>query len=321
MANIRARSESPEIESARREVAEKEAEFDQAVIDAGLSAAGAAPPPFGTMADVASLGRSVFKGDWGSAALDALGFIPILGDAAKGTKIAAKVAEITESLAKVKATLNNKLFSSTRENAAKYWKELIEKRRKNKLDKAMSRCKTEECKKRAKEKFENEMDPGRLPSDKKGSWVDENGNPVPRGTGFYRPDPEKNPSLYKALEKYGKEKVGIPFKDGHPDFSGFPPLKDGKQIGNGGKPYQVEIEMRGDDRDFSSAADALKDKHDIKLSPSERRAGTWHHESDGVTMTFVDRDIHTSYKDLETGYVNSGTPHVGGDSMWRNEDF
>ncbi|GKV94875.1 HNH endonuclease [Pectobacterium aroidearum] len=321
MANIRERSDSPALEADRKKLAELESQYGDLLVDGGLAVAGAIPPPAGTVADVTALGRSLYKLDWSGAALDVLGLIPVIGDGIKGGKIAAKTEKLAEAVSAAKTALTQKIFATTRKNAEKYWSELIEKRRKRKLDKAMSRCKTEECKNRAKEKFENEMDPGRLPSDKKGSWVDANGNPVPRGTGFYRPDPEKNPSLYKALEKYGKEDVGVPFKDGHPDFSGFPPLKDGKQIGNDGKPYQVEIDMQGTERDFSSAADALKEKHNVTLSPSERRAGTWHHEPDGVTMTFVDRDIHTSYKDLETGYVNSGTPHVGGDSMWRNEDF
>lgn len=32
-------------------------------------------------------------------------------------------------------------------------------------------------------------------------------------------------------------------------------------------------------------------------------------------MIFVDKDIHTAYKNSETSVVNSGTLHVGGDSM------
>lgn len=321
MSNIKKRSESPQIEADRKKVMEMESKFEDVMVDSGLAAAGVAPPPFGTAADVASLGRSLFKGDWGGAAMDAVGLIPILGDAAKGTKIAAKVADVTAALSKAKAALNTKLFASTRENAKKYWKELITKRKQEKLDKELGKCKTEECKKLAKERFEKDksMDPGRLPSSEKGSWVGPDGKPCPAGTGMYKPNPEKNKSLYAVLKKHGKE--GIPFKDGHPDFSGFPPLKNGKPIGEGGKPYQVEIDMKGNKSDFKSAKEAYSEKYGKKWKTEDNDYGTWHHEPDGVKMSFVDKDIHTAYKNSETGAVNSGTPHVGGDSMWRSEDF
>ncbi|MDM5130263.1 HNH endonuclease [Aeromonas piscicola] len=321
MSNIKKQSDTPEIEADRKKVLEMESQFNEAMVDGGLAAAGVAPPPFGTAADVASLGRSLFKGDWGGAALDVLGLIPIVGDAAKGTKIAAKVADVTAALSKAKAALNTKLFASTRENAKKYWKELITKRKQAKLDKELGKCKTEECKKLAKEKFDKDksMDPGRLPSSERGSWVGPDGKPCPAGTGMYKPDPEKNKSLYEAVKRHGKE--GVPFKDGHPDFSGFPPLKDGKPIGGGGKPYQVEVDMKGDKSDFKSARTAYREKYGKDFDRTNDKIGTWHHEPDGVTMSFVDQKIHTAYKDSETGIANSGTAHVGGDSMWRSEDF
>ncbi|GAB7263297.1 hypothetical protein DZS_17760 [Dickeya ananatis] len=267
-----------------------ESQYNDLIVDSGLAAAGAAPPPFGTAADVVSLGRSLFKGDWGGAALDALGFIPILGDGAKAGKIAAKVEKVTAALSKAKAALNTKVFATTRENAKKYWKELIAKRKQEKLDKELGKCTTEECKKLAKEKFEKDksMDPGRLPSSEKGSWVGPDGKPCPPGTGMYKPDPEKNKSLYEAVQRHGKE--GVPFKDGHPDFSGFPPLKDGKPIGDGGKPYQVEIDMSGvRTRDFAASRSAYGEKYGEKFNMEYERVGTWHHEPDGVTMTLVDK--------------------------------
>ncbi|KFF67752.1 hypothetical protein IW01_15545 [Pectobacterium brasiliense] len=330
MANIRERSGSPEIEADRKKVADMESQYNELIVDSGLAAAGAAPPPFGTAADVVSLGRSLFKGDWGGAALDALGFIPILGDGAKAGKIAAKVQKVTEALSKAKAALNTKVFATTRENAKKYWKELIAKRKQEKLDKEIGKCKTEECKKLAREKFENDksMDVGRLPSSEKGKWVDKDGNPCPPGTGFYKPDEQKNPSLYAALKDHGKHEQGIPFKDGHPDFSGFPPLKDGKPIGDGGKPYQVEIDMRGklakdlgEDDDFTKSYDAFEKKYGREVTPDEDRFGVWHHEPDGVTMSFVDKRVHHAYRVKETGESNSGTAHSGGNSMWGDTDF
>ncbi|MFM4723481.1 hypothetical protein [Aeromonas sp. R4-2] len=316
MSNIKKRSDSPEIEAARKDVMEMESKFNAVVVDSGLAAAGMAPPPFGTAADVVSLGRSLFTGDWGGAALDALGLIPIFGDAAKGTKIAAKVADVTAALSKAKAALNTKLFASTRENAKKYWNEIIKKNRAKNLDKELKKCTTEECRRLAKGK----MDPGRLPSSKKGSWVGPDGKPCPEGTGMYKPDPEKNKSLYEAVKRHGKE--GVPFKDGHPDFSGFPPLKDGKAIGDGGKPYQVEIAMEGNANDFQSARNAYREKYGKNFDRvNNDRVGAWHHEPDGVTMSFVDKSVHHAYKDADTGISNSGTAHAGGNSMLNSKDF
>lgn len=322
MSNIKKQSDTPEIEADRKKVMEMESQFDKAMMDSTLAAAGVAPPPFGTAADVVSLGRSLFTGDWGGAALDALGLIPIFGDAAKGTKIAAKVADVTAALSKAKAALNTKLFASTRENAKKYWNEIIKKNRAKNLDKELKKCTTEECKKLAKEKFEKDksMDPGRLPSSEKGSWVGPDGKPCPKGTGLYKPDPKKNKSLYEAVKRHGKE--GVPFKDGHPDFSGFPPLKDGKPIGDRGKPYQVEIAMEGNARDFKSAKNAYREKYGKDFDHANNdKVGTWHHEPDGVTMSFVDKDIHTAYKNVDTGMSNSGTAHAGGNSMLNSKDF
>ncbi|WP_265434834.1 HNH endonuclease [Aeromonas salmonicida] len=322
MSNIKKQSDTPEIEADRKKVMEMESQFDKAMMDSTLAAAGVAPPPFGTAADVVSLGRSLFTGDWGGAALDALGLIPIFGDAAKGTKIAAKVADVTAALSKAKAALNTKLFASTRENAKKYWNEIIKKNRAKNLDKELKKCTTEECKKLAKEKFEKDksMDPGRLPSSEKGSWVGPDGKPCPKGTGLYKPDPEKNKSLYEAVKRHGKE--GVPFKDGHPDFSGFPPLKDGKAIGDGGKPYQVDIEMSGNrGKDNQAAEVAYREKYGKDFDTNSNFFGTWHHEPDGVTMSFVDKNIHTAYKDADTGISYSGTAHAGGNSMWKSEDF
>lgn len=322
MANIRAKSNAPDLEVDRKKVADLESQYNDIIADGALAAAGAAPPPFGTAADIVSLGRSVFKGDWSGAALDALGFIPIAGDAFKASKVAAKVKDVTEALAKAKTALNAKVFATTRENAKKYWKELIARRKKQKLDKELDKCKTEECKKLAREKFENDksMDTGRLPSSEKGSWVGPDGKPCAPGTGIYKPDPEKNKSLYEAVQRHGKE--GVPFKDGHPDFSGFPPLKDGKPIGDNGKPFQVEIDMKGNRTSDSLASrKAYEDKYGEKFDITNERYGAWHHEPDGVTMSLVDKDIHTAYKDKSTGVKNSGTPHSGGNSMWKSGDY
>jgi hypothetical protein len=61
--------------------------YGELAADAALAAGGALPPPFGTAADVLSLGKSLWTGDWGGALMDVVGFVPVLGDAAKLGKI------------------------------------------------------------------------------------------------------------------------------------------------------------------------------------------------------------------------------------------
>ncbi len=74
-----------------------------------LTAASMAPPPFGTAADVVSLGRSLWKGDWGGALLDVVGIIPLVGDGikgvSKGTQIAAKMKQVDIAIKAAKVRL------------------------------------------------------------------------------------------------------------------------------------------------------------------------------------------------------------------------
>ncbi len=106
---------------------------------------------------------------------------------------------------------------------------------------------------------------------------------MPPGTGHYVPDPEKNPSLHAALKKFGKEGEGIPFKNGHPDFSAFV-----KRDANG-KPIRVEIEMSGSPTDFTNARQAARDKFGDWSKGKDELGHTWHHEPDGVTMSLIDK--------------------------------
>lgn len=330
------------VRQAEAELSKLDSAYAELAADAALTAGSFAPPPFGTAADVASLLKSVAKGDVGGALLDVVGFIPIVDIVAKGgvrgAKIAAKMDDVAQAIntaktaiARQKSLLAAKtmshldealkatgdLYNVRKAAARQYWDKVIAANRK-KLDDELANCAVKKCPKRkvdALKARKGEANPGRLPSSDKGKWVDpKTGKPVPPGTGNYVPDPEKNPSLHAALKKYGKENEGIPFKDGQPDFSHFGPK------GPDGKPVQVQIDMKGTDKDFTSARDAAKQKYGEWSKSKNEMNTTWHHEPDGVTMTLVDRDIHTAMRKAD-GTANAGTPHVGGDSMWGKPEF
>lgn len=90
------------IQEAEKELAQLEAVYAELATDASLTAASMAPPPVGTVADVVSIGKSLWKGDWGGALLDTVGLVPIAGDAIKGgikgTKIANKMKDVEIAL-------------------------------------------------------------------------------------------------------------------------------------------------------------------------------------------------------------------------------
>lgn len=76
----------------------------------GLAAAGMAPPPFGTAADVVSLGRDTWRaitgsGSWWDVAFSGAAFIPVGGDAAKMSKVAQKAARLADEAAEIAGDL------------------------------------------------------------------------------------------------------------------------------------------------------------------------------------------------------------------------
>jgi len=77
-------SDLAKIQKAEKELQQVENVYAELATDASLTAASMAPPPVGTAADVVSIGRSLWKGDWGGALLDVVGIIPIVGDGIKG---------------------------------------------------------------------------------------------------------------------------------------------------------------------------------------------------------------------------------------------
>ncbi len=192
--------------------------------------------------------------------------------------------------------------ATTNAAAGQYWTNI--KARRQQVLTAFNKCKTAQCGVRDKELRKIT----RLPATK-GTWQTPSGKPAVAGDGLWVPS--SSSPLVKTLARHGK--TGVPFKDGKPDFTGFPPK------GMTSTP-QVQIEMSGKTgTDITRAENALIAEKGINTKGSGQ-PGTWHHESDGVTMSYVDKDVHTAYK-TPSGLANPGTPHSGGDSMTRDPVF
>lgn len=103
--------------------------------------------------------------------------------------------------------------------------------------------------------------------------------------------PDEDSRLYDALSDRQNPVTGIPYNDGVPDLSGFPPPGRHNSAPGGG-PYRVEIEQsltgsRGADR--NAAKRQWREDYPGRRTPEQ---GHWHHEADGVTMTYIDRRVH-----------------------------
>ncbi|ANB35823.1 hypothetical protein A6024_17980 [Rhodovulum sulfidophilum] len=301
--------DTPEVRSAQSRVDALDAEV-LAIAEEGVLLAASTSPVGGQIADAYSMSKNIAQGNYGWAIVDGIGFIPVLGDAikgaAKGTKLARAAAHAAEALSTAKAALaRTRAFARTRAAAEAYWRQI--KARRDAIIDRFRGCKTEACRK-ARDADLRKVN--RMPA-KGGTWVDAHGNLVPAGSGYWKPDPGS--SLYDALSKHQTPVQGVPFTDGKPDFTGFPPRGFDKTP-------QVEIEMSGNSpKDIGAARTAYKDATGV-TTPRTGGPGTWHHEPDGVTMSYVDADVHTAYQKAD-GSANSGTPHAGGDSMTRDPVF
>lgn len=313
MGNILRDTQSPETVEVRRAQADVEmleGRLGELATEAGLLAASNVPV-LGTFVDIGQGIWNAWNGRWGEALLDVGGVVPGLGDGAKstirGTRIAKAVARVGRQLDAAKDALSRaRLFARRRAAATRYWRGV--RGRRNEIMKKYKNCKTKEC---AIKRDKELRQVSRLPATG-GRWLDAKGNPAPAGSGYWKPDP--GTSLAKALEKHPNGSLGVPFRDGKPDFSGFPAPS------TAGKGNTVEIEMSGNSRqDVREAGRVYHERTGIE-TVGAGKDGTWHHEPDGVTMTYVDKRVHTAYKDVD-GAPNSGTPHAGGDSMSRDPHY
>lgn len=294
------------IANAEKEMKQLDNAYTELAADAALTAGSMAPPPFGTVADIASLGKSLFKGDWGGALFDVVGFIPLIGDAikaaGKGTKIANKMSDISKALKKLRAALARQkraLINGRKAAAKQYWQKIKTKGKKD-YKKAIENCSTATC----RENFASKKGPqykNAPKSGKNGSWAGE------RGDGDWVP--KKGSDLDKALKKFNQQNPPlkmdrIPYKDGFPDYTDFAyKTPDGKMA-------RVEIPQQGGSKDFKTSTEAMREMlGDPKWK--KPKGYTWHHEPDGVTMTLVPKDLH--------GFPES--PHAGGTSLSKKPDF
>lgn len=172
------------IRPAEKELEQLTKHYGDLAADAALTAASMAPPPWGTAADVISVGKSLFSGDWGGALLDVVGLVPIAGDAikgvGKGTKIAAKMNEVADTLKAVSTTLarQKQALINGRKSAAKAYWDKIKKEGKKKYEEAIKNCSTKSCKelKSIEKKPQYKYTPK---SGKSGSWNGERGGSHP----------------------------------------------------------------------------------------------------------------------------------------------
>lgn len=301
--------DTPEVQAAQRNVDALDAEV-LALAEEGVLLAASTSPVGGQVADGYSMAKNIAQGNYGWAIVDGLGFVPLIGDGikglAKGTSLARAATRVAKSLETAKAALaRTRAFARTKAAAGEYWRRVKAKR--DEIIRKYGECKSEPCK---RERDAELRRVNRLPATG-GRWVDAHGNPAPAGSGFWKPD--EGTSLHNALSRHQSPVQGVPFNDGRPDFTGFPPE------GFSNLP-QVEIEMSGVSNTDTTAAHRAYKELTGTDTKYPRAPGTWHHESDGVTMSYVDRRVHTAYRDMEGG-ANSGTPHSGGDSMIRDPEY
>ena len=244
------------------ELSQLNAKYGELATDAALAAGGALPPPAGTVADVASLGRSLWKGDWGGALFDVVGFVPLIGDAAKGTKITNRLNDLRRSVDAL-TTGMRRAFTKTNDAAARYWDDAVRANRQA-YEEALQACNgTRACREAAAAKKGPQYENTPVSGDK-GEWVSGE-----RGDGIFRPSDPSKPT--------------ITYRNGFPDLSPH-------------ATQRVDIPMRGNhSTDFTQADQAVRDQLG---DPNWRRPEgyTWHHNQNGTTMELVPQSIHSTSK-------------------------
>lgn len=260
--------------SAFREMQQINAKYGELATDATLAAGGALPPPFGTAADVASLGRSLWRGDWGGALFDVVGFVPVIGDAAKGARVANRLNDLRRSLDVAKSAIQRNL-TSTREAAARYW-DKIARRNRQAYEDAIRNCTTKACRD-ARASLKGPQYRNTPTDGPNGNWVGE------RGDSVWQPSNGGPPVTYR---------------NGFPDYS---PHSQGN----------VDIAMRGNETtDFTSATRGMREQLN---DPNWRLPDnmTWHHHENGTTMQLIPKDIHATGGGASTPHMGGASLYSG----------
>jgi hypothetical protein len=299
-------SGTPEVQAAQGRLNTAQQQWVDIGIEAGMLVA-STNPVGGQVVDGISLARNVAAGDYGGALVDAIGFIPFGGDAIKGffrgRKIARAMRAADDALAAARTGMARATeFAKRRLAASEYW-QAIQRRRQAILDK-YANCRRKECADDRDRELEAQSN---LPSRENGDWVDANGNRVPAGTGNFVP--KEGTRLHDALTAHQNPVTGIPYTNGQPDLSGFPPPGRGNAGPNGGA-YSVEIPQAiGADRTANGVADRNAAwgewRQQYGTTNGDPQGGNWHHTGDGVTMQYVDREVHGALSHQGAGSMNT----------------
>lgn len=261
------------------ELAQLNNKYGELAADAALAAGGVLPPPAGTAVDIVSLGRSLWKGDWGGALFDVVGLVPIVGDGAKAAKITNRLNDLRKAV-DVANTGMRRMFTKTNDAARKYWDDLIAKNRKAYED-ALKHCdNTRACREAAAAKKGPQYN-NTPTSGKNGEWVSGE-----RGDGVWKPA-NGGPSI-----KYE---------------NGFPQYGDHAIA-------SADIPMKGNTTtDFTAARNAAEEQLRAKFGDNWKNGWkqdyTWHHSENGTTMQLIPKSVHA------TG-DGASTPHMGGASLY-----
>jgi hypothetical protein len=262
---------------AYRQMQDLQSKYGELATDAGLAAGGALPPPFGTAADVASLGRSLWKGDWGGALFDVIGFVPILGDAAKAGKVANRLIDLKRAV-DTAASGMQRAFQKTKDTAAKYWDDIAARNRQA-YDDAIKNCTNKACRD-AKATLKGPQYKNTPTDGPNGQWAGE------RGDSVWQPSNGGPPVTYK---------------NGFPDYG---PFSKG----------DVDIPMQGNrTTDFGAADEAMRQK--LNDPNWERPANqTWHHNENGVTMQLIPKNVHATGGGASTPHMGGASLYTGGNA-------
>ncbi len=245
-----------------RDISRKYGEF---AVDAGLAAGGALPPPAGTAADAAALGKSLVKGDWTGAVFDVIGFVPVLGDAVKGGRTALKLRHLGKMVDDIASGMA-KSFRKTEDLATDFWKL---KRNDAAYKKALKSCNgTKACLDEAALK-KGQQYASTPKSGKGGNWNPPDG----RGDGEWVPTPGSD--LAKAIDP----KKSIEYENGFPKFDDF-------------SKGEVKIPQTGSSRKDMSLADEMFKKQTGNANWTRPDGYTWHHKQDGTSMQLVPSKIN-----------------------------
>lgn len=264
------------------ELQQLNSQYGELAGDIGLAGASMLPPPAGTAADVVSIGRSLWKGNWGDALFDVVGLVPLGGDAIKGTRLANKLNDFRKALDVANSGMARAL-DGTKRAAAKYWDDITAANRQKYQD-ALDACDgTRACRELAAAKKGKQYE-STPKSGKNGEWVGGE-----RGDGVWQP---------------ANGSPAIPYKNGFPDYSG---VREGA----------VDIPMRGnrsynsETGDFGLAEDAYIKQNGSLPAGYDEGNFTWHHHENGVTMELVPTSSHSTSRHTGGVSVHSGSHAEG----------